>query len=93
MIKLTLGVRIKKYYLSLPPFAGAKVRLAKIAQYITIFLLSAVAPYLRTPGEKTRDKNFKKIIFFYKKCIFLQVQHYKYSKDKKLEERFNANYG
>ena len=32
-------------------FAGEKVRLAKIAQYITIFLLSAVAPYLRTPGE------------------------------------------
>ena len=32
-------------------FAGAKVRPPKIAQYIAIFLLSAVAPYLRSPGE------------------------------------------
>jgi hypothetical protein len=28
------------------------VRLAKIAQYIAIFRLAAVAPYLRTPEEK-----------------------------------------
>ena len=32
-------------------FAVAKVRLAKIAQYIAIFQLAAVAPYLRTPEE------------------------------------------
>ena len=29
-------------------FAGAQPRLAKIAQYIAIFRLRAVAPYLRT---------------------------------------------
>ena len=34
-------------------FAVAKVRLAKIAQYIAIFRLSAVAPYLRTPEEES----------------------------------------
>ena len=34
-------------------FAGAKVRLAKIAQCIAIFRLSAVAPYLRTPEEES----------------------------------------
>ena len=30
-------------------FAEAKVRLAKIAQYIAIFRLAAVAPYLLAP--------------------------------------------
>ena len=34
-------------------FAGAQPRLAKIAQYIAIFRLSAVAPYLRTPEEES----------------------------------------
>ena len=33
-------------------FAEAQPRLAKIAQYIAIFRLTADTPYLRTPGEK-----------------------------------------
>ena len=33
-------------------FAGAKVRLAKIAQYIAIFRLAAVAPYLLAPVKR-----------------------------------------
>ena len=33
-------------------FAGAKVRLAKVAQYIATFRLTAVAPYLLAPAKR-----------------------------------------
>ena len=33
-------------------FAGAKVRLAKVAQYIATFRLAAVAPYLLAPVKR-----------------------------------------
>ena len=38
-------------------FAGAQPRLAKIAQYIAIFRLTAVAPYL--PAPRTVDRKIE----------------------------------
>ena len=42
------------YHRSTGGFAGAQPRLAKIAQYIAIFRLSAVAPYLNEVKCKAR---------------------------------------
>ena len=45
-------------------FAGAKVRLAKIAQCIAIFRLSAVAPYLSVAKRKVESDSPALFYFF-----------------------------